>query len=186
MFRLSDGNDLELRVLQDADVGPLFVLMDRNRLYLREWLGWVDGTVDLADMAAFVERGQQQFAAENGFQAGVWYRGVLAGVIGYHYLDWQHHQTEIGYWLGAEFQGQGVMTRACRVLVDYAICVLRMNRVQIRAAPGNGRSRAIPERLGFVQEGVQLQAEWLYDHFVDLVLYRMLAAEWRCPEHGGE
>jgi ribosomal-protein-serine acetyltransferase len=181
MFRLSDGADLEVRVVEAADAAPLFALIDHNRPYLREWLGWVDGTHGVADMVNFVQRSQEQFAMHNGFQAGIWYQGALTGVIGYHYLDWQHRQTEIGYWLAPQFQGHGIMTRACHLLVDYAICALGLHRVQIRAAPENRKSRGVPERLGLVQEGVQQQAEWLYDHFVDLVVYRALAGEWRCP-----
>jgi ribosomal-protein-serine acetyltransferase len=50
--------------------------------------------------------------------------------------------------------------------------------VEVRAAPGNRRSRAIPERLGFRQEGILRDAEWLYDHYVDLVVYAMLADDW--------
>ena len=44
--------------------------------------------------------------------------------------------------------------------------------------PQDTGSRAIPKRLGFTQEGVQKDAEWLYDHFVDLVMYSMLASQW--------
>ena len=70
------------------------------------------------------------------------------------------------------------MTRACRALVTHAFRELGLHRVEIRAAPGNRRSRAIPERLGFRQEGILRDAEWPYDHYVDLVVYAMLADEW--------
>jgi ribosomal-protein-serine acetyltransferase len=51
-------------------------------------------------------------------------------------------------------------------------------RLEIRCATHNHTTRAIPERLGFRQEGIARRAEWLYDHFVDLVVYSMLAVEW--------
>ncbi len=71
------------------------------------------------------------------------------------------------------------MTEACRAMVNHAFRELGLNRVGIACATENHRSRAIPERLGFRQEGVQRQAEWLYDRFVDRALYAMLASEWR-------
>jgi ribosomal-protein-serine acetyltransferase len=40
------------------------------------------------------------------------------------------------------------------------------------------KSRAIPEKLGFVQEGITRQEEWLYDHYVDHVIYGLLAKDW--------
>jgi len=41
------------------------------------------------------------------------------------------------------------MTLVVRALVDHALRTWELNRVEVRAAPGNTRSRAIPERLGF-------------------------------------
>lgn len=179
MFRFPLGPGLDLRLLEERHAEPLFELVDRSRAHLRAWMPWLDANTSVADSAAFIQTTLQQFAANNGFQAGIWLDGAIIGVIGFHSFDWLNRQTEIGYWLGAGYQGQGIMTRACKALVDYALRDQNLHRVQIRCARGNARSRAIPERLGFQQEGVQEQAEWLYDHYVDLVVYRMLATEWR-------
>jgi ribosomal-protein-serine acetyltransferase len=109
----------------------------------------------------------------------IWYRGEIAGQIGYNYFDWNDRRTEIGYWLGASFQGKGLITKSCRVLINYAFNELNLNRVEIRCGVENKKSRKIPENLGFREEGIVRQAEWLHDHFIDLVIYGMLANEWR-------
>jgi ribosomal-protein-serine acetyltransferase len=179
MFRIEVGDDLEMRLLEESDAERLFALTEENRAYLRRWLPWLDDTTTVAHTQAFIRSSLEQFAEDNGFQLGIVYRRELAGVIGLHYVNRQNRKTEIGYWLAERFQGRGIMTRCCRALVDYAFKELGLNRVEIRCALENTRSRAIPERLGFTQEGVQKDAEWLYDHFVDLVMYSMLAADWR-------
>jgi ribosomal-protein-serine acetyltransferase len=178
MFARSLGSDAELRLLETRHAEEMFALVDQNRFHLRQWLGWVDTNQSVSDSRTFIRGVMQQYANNNGFQAGIWFQGTLAGVIGHNYIDWHNSRTEFGYWLGAPFQGHGLITRSCQALIDYSFDELRLNRVEILCAAGNVRSRAIPERLGFAQEGVFRQAEWLYDHFVDLVVYGMLADEW--------
>ena len=85
--------------------------------------------------------------------------------------------TALGYWLGEEFQGRGLVTAACRRLVAHSFDVLRLHRVEIRCAVENHRSRAIPERLGFRLEGRFREAEWLYDHWVDHAVYALLTTD---------
>ena len=70
------------------------------------------------------------------------------------------------------------MTRSVARVIDYAVLDRGMNRIYIRCGTENRKSRAIPERLGFVHEGTQREAEWLYDHYTDLELYSVLAREW--------
>ena len=93
-------------------------------------------------------------------------------------MNWANRSTSIGYWLGERYRGSGVMTKSCKAFVEYAFRELNINRVEIRCAEKNLRSRAIPERLGFVNEGMIREAEWLYDHYVDHVVYGILAREW--------
>ena len=139
----------------------------------------MDTNRTVEDRKNFIRGALKQFAENNGFTAGIWHEGRLAGVIGYHSIDWENRTTAVGYWLGEEFQGQGLVTVACRALVDHAFEELNLNRVSIACATENKKSCAIPERLGFRREGVVRQAEWLYDHFVDHVVYATLASEWQ-------
>ncbi len=64
-----------------------------------------------------------------------------------------------------------------RALTRYAFDELKLKWMEIRCAEQNARSRAIPERLGFAERNTIMNAEWLYDHFVDHVVYRMDAAD---------
>jgi ribosomal-protein-serine acetyltransferase len=169
---------LSLRSLEHEDTKELFALTDSCRAYLRCWLPWLDATRSVQDTRSFIESALRQSAANLGFQCGIWSDGHLVGVIGYHHVDWPNRSTNIGYWLGEQYQGRGLMTKASRALVDYAFHTWRMNRVEIRCAVENIKSRAIPERLGFRNEGILREAEWLYDHFVDHVVYGMIAKEW--------
>ena len=177
-FIVPVDDDLELRLFEEADATALFQLIESSRGYLREWLPWVDYETSIEDSRSFIKRSVQSYLDNEGFNLGIYLHDRLTGVIGFHTVNWPNRQVEIGYWLGAEFQGHGVMTRACRTMVEYAFHKLQLNRVTILCATGNRRSRAIPERLQFTQEGVLRDGEWLYDHFVDLVMYSMLAREW--------
>ena len=105
--------------------------------------------------------------------------GAIAGVAGFHGIERSDRSTTIGYWLAAPYQGRGLMTAVVRTLVDHAFDEWRLHRVELRAAPGNRRSRALAERLGFREEGLLREAERFGDEYRDLVLYAMLVSEWR-------
>lgn len=179
MFKYVVNSDVELRLIQLKDAEELFQLTHSCREHLRKWLPWVSDSFSCEDTKAFVKITMEQFASNNGFQAGIWYKGEIAGVIGYHGIDWAHKSTCIGYWLGEKYVGKGIMTKVCRAFVDYALIDLNLNRVEIRCAENNHKSRAIPERLGFTKEGMVRETEWLYDHYVNHIVYGMLAKEWK-------
>lgn len=169
--------DLSLTTLDLGHAEELFRLTERNRTYLRCWLPWLDGIRIVEDTRAFIRATVAQTRENNGFQVVIVSRGRLAGVLGHHQIDWRNRQTAIGYWIGEEFQGQGLVTAASRRVVAHSFDVLGLHRVEIRCAVGNHRSRAIPERLGFRLEGRIRDAEWLYDHWVDHAVYARLATD---------
>lgn len=169
---------LELRLFRPSHADTLYQVTDANRAHLRQWLPWLDGTTSPDDSADFIDRALEQYANYDGLQCGIWYEGQLCGAIGYHYWDMRHKKTEIGYWLAKSHTGKGIMTRCVEALIDYAVDVVGIHRIEIPCATGNTRSCAIPKRLGFRHEGVIRKAEWLYDHYVDFNLFAMLAPDW--------
>jgi len=104
----------------------------------------VDRIRTVEDRTNFIRRALKQFAENDGLQAGIWHKGRLAGVVGCHSIDWQNRSTTLGYWLGEGFQGKGIMTEACRAMVNHAFRELGLNRGWAsRARPrttGAGRS----------------------------------------------
>ena len=71
------------------------------------------------------------------------------------------------------------MSKALEAMIAYGINDLSLNRVEIRVATENYKGRALLERFNFTKEGVIRVAEWLYDHYVDHILYGLLADEWK-------
>jgi ribosomal-protein-serine acetyltransferase len=179
MFNHKLSDEAELRLLEERHAEELFALINRNHERLLVWVPWLSSTDSLEHTRDFTRRKLQRFADNNGFAAGIWYQGALAGEIELDYVDWSNRITEIGYWVGADAEGKGLVTKACRILIAHAFDNLGLNRVQIRCATENLRSRAIPEKLGFTQEGILRQVERLHDRYVDLVIYGMLAHEWQ-------
>jgi RimJ/RimL family protein N-acetyltransferase len=60
---------------------------------------------------------------------------------------------EIGYWIRASRAGGGLATEATAAFTRVAFELCGAERVEIRTDPANEPSRAIPRRLGFVEEG---------------------------------
>lgn len=179
MFRYNINEHTYLKMLDLSDVDELFALTDRSRDTLREWLPFVDNVTSVKDTEHFVRNAMQQYVDNNGIQAGIYYEGKLAGVIGYHQVNWQHKWTSIGYWLGNDFVGKGLVTNSMKAFIDFAFDYLKLHRIEVRVAVGNIRSRTIPKVLGFNEEGRLRDAEWLYDHYVDQVVYGLTATEWK-------
>lgn len=180
---LSPTSELQLRDLSESHAPKLFELLEANRASLREWLPWLDGQQSVQDSIQFIRMARIQSDRQESLSVGIWHRGELCGVMGFHRFDWANKATMVGYWLASGFRGKGIMTEACRAFVDYGFNKLHLHRIEIRCAPGNLKSRAIPERLGFTKEATLRESEWLYDHYVDLIVYSMLAPDWKKAHH---
>ncbi|WP_376790193.1 GNAT family N-acetyltransferase [Thermoflexus sp.] len=172
------GDGIWLRLLERHHAESLFALTDRNRDHLRPWLSWVDQVREVRDSLAFIEETLGQLARGEGYALGLWLEKNLIGVIGVHPIDQINGSASIGYWLDAGHQGQGIMTRAVATVLDDLFFARGLHRVEIRVAPENHRSRAIPERLGFRMEGILREAARYGGRWGDLIVYALLDREW--------
>jgi ribosomal-protein-serine acetyltransferase len=175
--KLQIADDTYLRLLEEADATELHELIEANRPHLARWLPWASGQT-FEDTLGFIRRTRSQASENDGFQAAIVPDGGgILGLAGYPLVDWDNRSTRIGYWLDEAHQGRGIMTTAVRFLAAHALEVWRLNRVEIHVATENRRSRAIPERLGFREEGTLRQAQLVDGRYLDCVVYSTLVAD---------
>jgi ribosomal-protein-serine acetyltransferase len=176
-FSLQIDSEVALAVSDERDADALFALVTEERERLGEWLSWPDSAT-VETHRAFVAQQRRAFAEMTAIHLTILFCDEVVGAIGFWPLRMEDGYAEIGYWLSARHEGRGVMTRACKGLLDYAFAELNLRRVTIQAATGNLRSRAIPERLGFTLEGVLRQDAVIRGRPLDMAIYGLLRNEW--------
>lgn len=182
MFIYPIDEEISLKLITEKDAEEIFRFIDSSRSYLREWLGWLDYNTGISDTKANIKSNLAKFAASEGVDTAILYKGKIVGKIGFNSINQANKVATVGYMLDEAFQGNGIMTRAAKGMLKLAFEEYNLNKVEIHVAQGNAKSRNIPVRLGFKEEGTIRSAEWLYDHYVDHVVYGMLKEEW---EKGG-
>lgn len=169
---------ISLRLLDPGDKDVLFELVDDNRDYLKEWLPWLDHNTTSNDSLEFIKSTIQQFDDNLGPQFVIISDGEVSGLAGFHPFDLANKCAEIGYWLSENKQGQGIITKCCKVLISEAFETYSMQRLQIPAAENNLKSRSVPERLGLKFEGILRNRQNLYGKFINHAMYSMTKDEY--------
>lgn len=177
MLQLRARDDVDLVLLDERDVEPLYALVDANRAHLASWMPWA-ASETLESARAFVRASSARFAMGDGFDLGIWHEGALVGAIGLHHVHPVNRHTTLGYWLAADAQGKGIARAACRALVQHCFGPMGLHRVEVRVAPDNARSLAIPRALSFTEEGRLREVELLGGRFIDVLVFSCLAREW--------
>src|SRR5690606_34790773 len=170
--------DTILEPIADHHAAPVFQLIQQNREQLEKWLPWVANVHSEADFQNFLKVAKQRVTDKVAAAFFIRHEGKIAGNIGLYHIDHQNKIAAIGYWLGEEFQGKGIITTACQAIIKYGFTELGLNRIELKCGTGNVKSKAIPERLGFTKEGILRQAELVNGNFQDLYLYSLLRQEW--------
>lgn len=166
--------DIILNPLSVDDIFKIFNTLNEERTYMRQWLPFVDATQVVEDTGNYVNHVLQ--TADKQFT--IYYQGKFVGLIGFKDTDFTNKKIEIGYWLSQYVQGKGIMIQSVLALVQYAFVEMDMNRIQIKVAVGNTKSRRIPEKLGFVFEGTERDGELLVDNvYTDIAVYSLLKRE---------
>ncbi len=172
-------DDLRLRPFAESDAETVLESVSRNYEHLRTFMEWAKPDYSISDAREFVTKAVSEASQNKSLNFGIYRADKFIGTIGFVEFDHDAKVTEIGYWIDKDEEGKGIVVTACGLLLDLAFTKLGMNRVQIRCVAANTRSLAIPERLGFVKEGVQRQHVIRNGAIFDFLIYGLLAAEWK-------
>jgi RimJ/RimL family protein N-acetyltransferase len=108
--------------------------------------GWIDTWL------AFYEQGR-----EDGTREGFAIEDATGGFLGLAFavkLDVEAATTELGYVVAPAARGRGIASRALAELTAWAFRDREMLRAELKISKGNGASKRVAERCGYVCEGV--------------------------------
>ncbi|MCA9040658.1 MAG: GNAT family N-acetyltransferase [Planctomycetaceae bacterium] len=177
MFYRIVNDQIQLHLTHPHQTEELFALTDRNREFLKQWLPWLDKVQGPEDSRHFLKEQLQKYAEGTLLTVLIYYEGKIAGVMGFHQIGQSNRTAEIGYWLGEEYNGRGIITACVRELIKIGQEYLKLQKIIIRCATDNARSRAVPLRLGFELEGTFRRAENLHGRWIDINVFGLLLEE---------
>jgi ribosomal-protein-serine acetyltransferase len=177
MFSSPLSPTAELRPLEIWNAEEFAAHMDRAREHIRPWVGpsFVSAGVDGATTTL---RRYAEDTARDGIRIfGIWDDGVLVGGVMFVEFDANFGVAEIGCWLEPGAEGRGLITAACRVLIEWAIDVRGIHRVEWRCRADNVRSVEVARRLGMTFEGTLREAWKVGDTFHDKQVWALLNSD---------
>jgi ribosomal-protein-serine acetyltransferase len=146
---------LRLRQLKLADADRLFSLVEADREYLAKYLPWVDETTELEHSRKFVTSMLEKRESGDQYGYGIEYDGIIIGHTSIMHL--KDGMPEIGYWIGSDYQGNGIMTTVASSLTDFTLNTLNRNEVIICAEPENIGSNRVAEKCGYHLDGEKVK-----------------------------
>jgi ribosomal-protein-serine acetyltransferase len=155
LFEELRGERIVVRPYRESDAQDLFEAVAESRDHIRPWLPFADAHQTIEESRDWIIQMMAHWLLREDLILSVWEAATnrYLGGTGLHAHNWDTGYFEIGYWIRASAEGHGYITEAVRLLANYAFDTLKANRLEIRCDVLNVRSAAIPQRLGFVQEG---------------------------------
>ena len=98
----------------------------------------------------------------------------LIGNVGYFRMQPENHRAEIGYMLGTEFHGKGIMQEALTEIIRYGFENMRLHSIEAVTDPENFSSWKLLEKNGFIREGHFKEDFYWQGKFLDSFVYSLL------------
>ena len=178
-MEITVDRDIRIESVKEIHADEIFELTERNREFLNKWLPWVKYTKSKKDTLIFIEESMERIKNKTSLQTTIFYKGKTAGLIGLVEISFIRNVTEIGYWLGEEFTGKGIMTKACEAITDHTFINTGLNRINILCDIKNEKSRMIPERLGYFNQGILERDGVVNGEFVSHYHFVMWRDKWK-------
>lgn len=152
--RLTDGV-VALRYYEQDDVAGVFEAVDESRSEIGAWMDWCHGDYSLTDTETWVAA--QPALRELGDHPLVIVdadTGRILGSSGLNQVNPVHGYANLGYWVRTSSAGDGVATRAARLVAIAGLAALGLHRIEIVTDVGNAASIRVAEKLGAQREGI--------------------------------
>jgi RimJ/RimL family protein N-acetyltransferase len=169
---------LVLRCWEPRDAPLLKEAVDSSIDHLLPWMPWAaHEPQSLEEKVALLRQFRGKFDLGQDFTYGIFTRDEqrVVGGTGLH-TRIGDEAFEIGYWIRASRAGEGLGTESTAALTRVAFELTDVDRIEIHCEPENERSRAIPRKLGYLEEAT-LRRRLRQPEPRDVVIYSLFRSD---------
>jgi RimJ/RimL family protein N-acetyltransferase len=174
---LTDGV-ITISRYRTGDAEDIFAAASESIAEIHPWLPWCHPGYEIAETHAWLASTIADWNAGKSFEFTIrTANGAHVGGGGINSLHDAHPLANLGYWIRTSQTRKGYATRATRLLAEFALRDLALQRVEIVAAVGNLASQRVAEKSGATREGVLRNRLVLHDVPHDAVMYSFVPAD---------
>jgi RimJ/RimL family protein N-acetyltransferase len=171
-----NGGGLRLRPYRSDDASALYEAVNESVESVGRWLPWCHADYNKTDADVWIAH------CEDGWRTGEHYAFAVfdansaqfCGAVGLNQRNREHNFMNLGYWVRASRQEQGIVRRAARLVAMFGFEQLGLTRVEIVTAPDNQASRRVAEALGARFEGIARNRIVVGGRPIDAAVYALV------------
>lgn len=151
--------------------GIFFKLIEKNRIYLKKTMGWLDETNNCNDSLAFIKTSIENDLKGYSLHFFIQFQNQLVGTIDLREITIDN--SAVGYWIDEAFQGKSIVSGSLRKLIAEIINNRITKKITLGCNPQNLASAYVAKACGFNYLKTLKNAENLYGEFNDLAIYEL-------------
>ncbi len=133
------------------------------------------------DAARFVNESIRKWREGKSYIFGVVIDREVVGICSLANVDKSSRHGTLGYWLGRNFWGKKIMSRASEAVVNFGFKELKLHRIGVGHFDENKASQRIIEKLGFKLEGTEREKIFRFGRWHNHLCYGLLEKEFSSP-----
>jgi len=162
-----------LRPYRPDDAADLYAAARESIAEVSLWMKWChpDYTIEESRIWTTQCVGRWREGTEYNFVIADSRDASFLGGCGLNNVNLLDKVANLGYWVRTSQTRQGIATTATRLLARFGLEELRLNRIEIIAATGNGASQRVADKAGAAREGVLRNRLVVHENVYDMVIY---------------
>jgi len=175
------GNGLHLRAYRADDAPALLAAVRESIDTVGRWLPWCHAQYGEADAHAWIAHCAEGWRDDEHYAFAVFdaATATLCGAVGLNQRNRAHKFINLGYWVRASRQREGIAVRAAALIAAFGFERLKLARIEIVTTPDNLASQRVAAALGAVYEGVARNRIMVHGQAADALMYSLLPGDIR-------
>lgn len=135
----------------------------------------------IQDAISFIKKSRQKPRKGLSYELGIELRLInqIIGIISLMEIDYKNRNAEIGYWIGKEFWGQGLVREGIELMLQFGFNNLKLKRIWAKVVHPNKKSITPLKKIGFKYEGRLRKNTFRNGGWMDDLRFALLKEEWK-------